>query len=121
MARPSNELISKYLTTAEAAGRLKMRRQRLKNRIRAHQFPKAPFIDETGCAAFTEQWVRMAKLIILCEKGKITQWELRNELIAMGYIDEDASRSTPIEEFEFWTREPERIVTNDTATKSHQP
>lgn len=69
-----------YLTMTGVKRQLDMSRPQIKKRLEAGVFPPPTQVNDHGVRLFDAIWLKQAKLIVSCEYGKITPFELRAEL-----------------------------------------
>lgn len=86
MARPSVLEKTNYLTMTGAMTQLDMSRLQVKKRLESGVFPPATKINPNGVRLFDAVWLRRAKLIVSCERGVITPFELKAELEKLGEV-----------------------------------
>lgn len=80
MARPSVLEKTNYLTMTGAMHQLDMSRLQVKKRLESGVFPAPTKVNANGVRLFDAAWLRWAKLVVSCERGLITPFELKTEL-----------------------------------------
>lgn len=84
MTRPSTGEILTFMTTTDVARELKLTPAKVKKRLKRGTLPSPTYVNEHRIRFFDRTWLRAALLVVGCERGHITPFELAHNLKALG-------------------------------------
>lgn len=80
MVRPTTREMVNYWTTGDLCLELDLSRRQISDRLETGVFPPPTEVNEHGVRLFDEEWLRMAKIILKCERGMINPSQKNQQL-----------------------------------------
>lgn len=92
MTRPNIAEVLTFMTTTDVARELGLNPPKLKKRLKAGTLPTPTYVNEFGIRFFDRTWLRAARLVMGCERGVISPFELADHLERLGVSIECTER-----------------------------
>jgi len=72
------------MTTTDVARELKLTPAKVKKRLKQGTLPPPTYVNEHRIRFFNRTWLKAALLVVGCERGRITPFELAHNLKLLG-------------------------------------